>query len=122
GTAADALVPVLERKAREVRVGPGDAPGTDMGPLVTAAARDRVEKAVAEAPAQGATVVVDGRGLKVDGHPECADGFFTGPSLLDHVTTAMDAYRQELFGPVLAVVRVDTLDEAIDLINANPYG
>ncbi|MBT2412873.1 CoA-acylating methylmalonate-semialdehyde dehydrogenase [Streptomyces sp. ISL-12] len=122
GPAADALVAILERKAREVKVGPGDAPGTEMGPLVTAAARDRVERAVAEAPAQGATVVVDGRGLKVEDHPECADGFFTGPSLLDHVTTAMDAYRQELFGPVLAVVRVDTLDDAIDLINANPYG
>ncbi|CAL9333549.1 Putative 3-oxopropanoate dehydrogenase [Streptomyces sp. enrichment culture] len=122
GTAADALVEILERKAREVKVGPGDAPETEMGPLVTAAARDRVENAVAQAPEQGATVVVDGRGLKVDGHPECADGFFTGPSLLDHVTTEMDVYRQELFGPVLAVVRVGTLDDAIELINANPYG
>ncbi|MEV0223851.1 CoA-acylating methylmalonate-semialdehyde dehydrogenase [Streptomyces sp. NPDC050704] len=119
GAAADALVEVLERKAREVRVGPGDAPGVDMGPLVTRAARERVENAVGTAAAQGATVVVDGRGLKIDGH---GDGFFTGPSLLDHVTAEMDAYREELFGPVLAVVRVDTLDQAIDLINANPYG
>lgn len=122
GTAADGLVEVLERKAREVKVGPGDAPGTDMGPLVTQAARERVENAVGTAATQGATVVVDGRGLKLDGHPECAGGFFTGPSLLDHVTAEMDAYREELFGPVLAVVRVDSLDEAIDLINANPYG
>ncbi|MEU6919128.1 CoA-acylating methylmalonate-semialdehyde dehydrogenase [Streptomyces olindensis] len=119
GSAADGLVDVLERKAREVKVGPGDAPGTEMGPLVTKAARERVENAVGTAAAQGATVVVDGRGLKVDGHEE---GFFTGPSLLDHVTAEMDAYREELFGPVLAVVRVDTLDQAIDLINANPYG
>ncbi|MFJ9127245.1 CoA-acylating methylmalonate-semialdehyde dehydrogenase [Streptomyces sp. NPDC102340] len=119
GDAADGLVEVLARKAREVRVGPGDAPGTDMGPLITQAARERVENAVATAAAQGATIVVDGRGLKVEGHE---DGFFTGPSLLDHVTTAMDAYQEELFGPVLAVVRVDTLDEAIALINANPYG
>ncbi|TGB14747.1 CoA-acylating methylmalonate-semialdehyde dehydrogenase [Streptomyces sp. MZ04] len=119
GDAADGLVEILERKAREVTVGPGDAPGTDMGPLITKAAQERVENAVGTASLQGATVVVDGRGLKVEGHE---DGFFTGPSLLDHVTTDMDAYREELFGPVLAVVRVDTLDEAIALINANPYG
>ncbi|MFE7276995.1 CoA-acylating methylmalonate-semialdehyde dehydrogenase [Streptomyces sp. NPDC057623] len=119
GDAADALVEVLERKAREVRVGPGDKPGTEMGPLVTKAARERVENAVGTAATQGATVVVDGRGLKVDGHEE---GFFTGPSLLDHVTTEMDAYKEELFGPVLAIVRAESLDQAIDLINANPYG
>ncbi|MFE0102866.1 CoA-acylating methylmalonate-semialdehyde dehydrogenase [Streptomyces sp. NPDC059009] len=123
GGSAGGLVEVLARKAREVKVGPGDAPGTEMGPLITHAARQRVEGAVATAAAQGATVVVDGRGPKVgDAHPECADGFFTGPCLLDHVTAEMDAYKDELFGPVLAVVRVDTLDEAIALINANPYG
>ncbi|MZG14162.1 CoA-acylating methylmalonate-semialdehyde dehydrogenase [Streptomyces sp. SID5914] len=119
GDAADALVEVLQRKAREVKVGPGDQPGTDMGPLVTKAAQERVENAVGGAAAQGATVVVDGRGLKIEGHEE---GFFTGPSLLDHVTTEMESYKEELFGPVLALVRVDSLDEAIDLINANPYG
>ncbi|WP_328843834.1 CoA-acylating methylmalonate-semialdehyde dehydrogenase [Streptomyces sp. NBC_00258] len=119
GDAADALVEVLERKAREVKVGPGDAASTEMGPLVTKAAQERVENAVGVADGQGAAVVVDGRGLKVEGHE---DGFFTGPSLLDHVTTEMDAYKEELFGPVLAVVRVDTLDEAIGVINANPYG
>ncbi|MEU9289505.1 CoA-acylating methylmalonate-semialdehyde dehydrogenase [Streptomyces sp. NPDC048275] len=122
GAAADGLVEVLERKAREVKVGPGDAPGTEMGPLITRTAQERVEDAVGTAATQGATVVVDGRGLKIDDHPECADGFFTGPSLLDHVTTEMDSYQEELFGPVLAVVRVDTLDEAIALINSNPYG
>ncbi|GHA64966.1 methylmalonate-semialdehyde dehydrogenase (acylating) [Streptomyces tauricus] len=121
GDAADALVEILQRKAREVKVGPGDAAGTEMGPLVTKAAQERVENAVGVAGGQGATVVVDGRGLKVD-DPAYADGFFTGPSLLDHVTTEMDAYKEELFGPVLAVVRVDTLDEAIGVINANPYG
>ncbi|MER6135756.1 CoA-acylating methylmalonate-semialdehyde dehydrogenase [Streptomyces sp. NPDC001815] len=121
GDAADALVEILQRKAREVKVGPGDAAGTEMGPLVTKAAQERVENAVGVADGQGAAVVVDGRGLKVD-DPAYADGFFTGPSLLDHVTTEMDAYKEELFGPVLAVVRVDTLDEAINVINANPYG
>jgi malonate-semialdehyde dehydrogenase (acetylating) / methylmalonate-semialdehyde dehydrogenase len=121
GEAADGLVRVLERKTREVKVGPGDAPGTEMGPLVTKAAQERVQNAVGAAYAQGATVIVDGRGLKID-DPTYADGFFTGPSLLDHVTTEMDAYKEELFGPVLAIVRVDTLDQAIDLVNANPYG
>ncbi|BBC29455.1 Methylmalonate-semialdehyde dehydrogenase [Streptomyces graminofaciens] len=119
GDAADKLVEILQRKAREVKVGPGDQPGIDMGPLVTKTAQERVENAVGGAATQGATVVVDGRGLKIDGHE---DGFFTGPSLLDHVTTDMDAYKEELFGPVLAVIRTDSLDHAIDLINANPYG
>ncbi|GAA4102367.1 CoA-acylating methylmalonate-semialdehyde dehydrogenase [Actinomadura miaoliensis] len=119
GDAADALVAVLEHRARAIRVGPGNDPDTDMGPLITQAARERIEAAVGAAAAQGATVVVDGRGLKVDGHE---DGFFVGPSVLDNVTPAMDAYREELFGPVLAVVRAATLDEAIALINANPYG
>ncbi|WP_316778552.1 CoA-acylating methylmalonate-semialdehyde dehydrogenase [Streptomyces sasae] len=119
GDAADSLVEILTRKAGEVKVGPGDVPGIEMGPLVTKAAQERVENAVTTAHAQGATVVVDGRGLKIEGHE---DGFFTGPSLLDHVTTEMDAYKEELFGPVLAIVRADSLDQAIELINANPYG
>ncbi|WP_416980185.1 CoA-acylating methylmalonate-semialdehyde dehydrogenase [Streptomyces sp. T028] len=119
GDAADQLIEILTRKAGEVKVGPGDQPGTDMGPLVTKAAQERVENAVATAATQGATIVVDGRGLKIEGHE---NGFFTGPSLLDHVTTDMDAYKEELFGPVLAILRTDTLDQAIDLINANPYG
>ncbi|WP_433478722.1 CoA-acylating methylmalonate-semialdehyde dehydrogenase [Spirillospora sp. CA-142024] len=119
GDAADALATVLERRARDIRVGPGNVPTSDMGPLVTRAALDRIEAAVGAAAAQGATVVVDGRGLKVDGHEE---GFFTGPSVLDHVTPEMAAYREELFGPVLAIVRAASLDEAIALVNANPYG
>ena len=119
GEAADGLVEVLSRKAREVKVGPGHDSDVEMGPLITKVAQERVENAVATAAEQGATVVVDGRGLKIEGHE---GGFFTGPSLLDHVTTEMDAYRDELFGPVLAIVRVDTLDDAIAVINANPYG
>ncbi|UOX92812.1 CoA-acylating methylmalonate-semialdehyde dehydrogenase [Amycolatopsis sp. FBCC-B4732] len=119
GTAGDALVEVLERKASEVKVGPGSDPASDMGPVVTEAARERVVNAVARGAEQGATVVVDGRGLKVEGHEE---GFFVGPSLLDGVTTEMDAYREEIFGPVLAIVRAATVEEAIAVINANPYG
>lgn len=119
GSAGDRLVEILERKARAVRVGPGTDPASDMGPVVTEAARERVERSVARGAEQGAKVVVDGRGLKVDGHEE---GFFVGPSLLDGVTPEMDAYREEIFGPVLAIVRAETIDEAIAVINANPYG
>jgi malonate-semialdehyde dehydrogenase (acetylating)/methylmalonate-semialdehyde dehydrogenase len=119
GEAGDALVEVLERKAREVKVGPGDDPASEMGPVVTNVAKERVITSVASGAEQGATVVVDGRDLQVLGHEE---GFFVGPSLLDHVTTNMDAYREEIFGPVLVVVRVASIDEAIALINANPYG
>ncbi|HEX2143209.1 MAG TPA: CoA-acylating methylmalonate-semialdehyde dehydrogenase [Glycomyces sp.] len=119
GAAGDALVEVLKRKAEEVKVGPGDDPTSDMGPVVTAAARDRVVRAVASGQAQGAEVVVDGRGYSVAGHEE---GFFVGPSLLDRVTVDMDAYTEEIFGPVLALARAADVDEAIALINANPYG
>ncbi|MFD6071279.1 CoA-acylating methylmalonate-semialdehyde dehydrogenase [Amycolatopsis lurida] len=119
GSAGDELVEILERKAAEIKVGPGHEAGNDMGPVVTEAARQRVIDSVALGAEQGATVVVDGRDLRVAGHEE---GFFVGPSLLDHVTTGMAAYRDEIFGPVLGIVRVSTLDEAIALINANPYG
>ncbi|MER7859871.1 CoA-acylating methylmalonate-semialdehyde dehydrogenase [Amycolatopsis japonica] len=119
GSAGDGLIEILERKAAEIKVGPGHEAGNDMGPVVTEAARRRVIDSVARGAEQGATVVVDGRELRVAGHE---DGFFVGPSLLDHVTTEMAAYRDEIFGPVLGIVRVSTLDEAIALINANPYG
>ncbi|GAA2163702.1 MULTISPECIES: CoA-acylating methylmalonate-semialdehyde dehydrogenase [Glycomyces] len=119
GDAGDALVEVLKRKAEEVKVGPGDDPASEMGPVVTAAAKDRVTGAVAKGEAQGAQVIVDGRDLTVPGHE---GGFFVGPSLLDHVTVDMDAYQEEIFGPVLSVARAADIDEAIALINANPYG
>ncbi len=119
GSAGDKLVEILERKAAEVKVGPGTDPASDMGPVVTQAARERVVHSIARGAEQGAKVVVDGRGLTVEGHEE---GFFVGPSLLDEVTPEMDAYREEIFGPVLSIVRAATLDEAIAIINANPYG
>lgn len=86
-----------------------------MGPLISAAARDRVAGHVAAAEEAGAKVVVDGRDLP-------GPGFFVGPCLLDGVTTGMPAYEEEIFGPVLVVLRAGTLDEAIALVNANPYG
>jgi malonate-semialdehyde dehydrogenase (acetylating)/methylmalonate-semialdehyde dehydrogenase len=119
GAAGDALVEVLRDKAMTVRVGPGDDESSEMGPVVTGEARDRIAAAVGAGAEAGATVVVDGRGLVVPGYE---NGFFVGPTVLDHVTTDMAAYQREIFGPVLVVLRVSTLDEAIALVNANPYG
>jgi malonate-semialdehyde dehydrogenase (acetylating)/methylmalonate-semialdehyde dehydrogenase len=113
GDVADELVERLRAKALEVKVGPGLDPESEMGPVVTAAARDRI---VGYIDATQAEVVVDGRELEIDG-----DGFWVGPTLLDRVTTDMDVYRDEIFGPVLTVVRVPTLDDAIALINQNSY-
>jgi malonate-semialdehyde dehydrogenase (acetylating)/methylmalonate-semialdehyde dehydrogenase len=119
GSAGDALVDAVSAKAAAIRVGPGRDPSSEMGPIVTREARDRIAGYVGSGERQGARLTVDGRGLVVPGHEE---GFFIGPSVLDHVTPSMDAYRDEIFGPVLSVVRADTVDEAIALINANPYG
>ncbi|MEP6852086.1 MAG: CoA-acylating methylmalonate-semialdehyde dehydrogenase [bacterium] len=119
GAAGDALVDALSERARTITVGPGDEPSSEMGPVVTATSRERILSLIGSGAEQGATLVVDGRDLVVDGHEE---GFFVGPTLLDHVTPQMAAYSEEIFGPVLVVLRVETLDEAIDLINANPYG
>jgi malonate-semialdehyde dehydrogenase (acetylating)/methylmalonate-semialdehyde dehydrogenase len=116
GEAADALVGSLERKAREIRVGAGLDPDSEMGPVVTPEARERIVGYIGEGVEAGADATVDGRELEVDG-----DGFFVGPTLFDRVETEMSIYRDEIFGPVLAVVRVDTLDEAIRLINESSF-
>jgi malonate-semialdehyde dehydrogenase (acetylating)/methylmalonate-semialdehyde dehydrogenase len=118
GDIADDLVDRIATRAVALRTGDGRR-SCDMGPLVTAAARDRVAGYVDAGEAAGASLVVDGR--KVDADADGA-GFFVGPTLFDHVTTDMPIYTDEIFGPVLSVVRVDTYDEALDLINANPYG
>jgi malonate-semialdehyde dehydrogenase (acetylating)/methylmalonate-semialdehyde dehydrogenase len=119
GDAADRLVELLRARACEVQVGPGDDDSSEMGPVVTQDAKDRVIGYVTSAEQQGATLVVDGRTL---GDEALQDGFFVGPTVVDRVTTDMDVYRDEVFGPVLVVLRAETLDEAIELINANPYG
>jgi len=98
-------------------VGDGMEPDAEMGPLITREHRDKVASYLDSGAEQGATVVVDGRETAPDG-----DGFFLGVSLLDNVTPHMDAYRDEIFGPVLSVVRADTYDEAVGLANDNPYG
>jgi malonate-semialdehyde dehydrogenase (acetylating) / methylmalonate-semialdehyde dehydrogenase len=117
-TVGDVAEPLLERvqqKAKEVRVGPGLDPSSEMGPVVTPEARDRITRYIGEGVDAGATAVVDGRELESGG------GFFVGPTLLDGVTPDMAVYRDEIFGPVLAVVRVGSLGEAIDLINDNAF-
>ncbi len=115
GRVADELVEAIAHRTRAVRVGAGSDADAEMGPLVTAVHRDRVRGYVDQGVEQGAQLVVDGRGL-ADG-----DGFFLGPCLFDHVTPRMSIYTDEIFGPVLTVVRVETYDEAAALISANPY-
>jgi malonate-semialdehyde dehydrogenase (acetylating) / methylmalonate-semialdehyde dehydrogenase len=119
GNAGDALVTRLADKARRLKVGPGTAEGMDMGPLVTGAHRDRVRGYIDTGVGEGAELVVDGRGLQVPGYE---NGFFLGPTLFDHVKPGMSIYQDEIFGPVLVVLRAETFTEAIDLVNRNPYG
>ncbi|MEU4363497.1 CoA-acylating methylmalonate-semialdehyde dehydrogenase [Promicromonospora sp. NPDC023987] len=116
---ADALVEKLAAKARAVRVTAGDQPGADMGPVITAAAKERIEGLIGSAERDGAELVVDGRGPSVPGYES---GFFVGPTVIDHVAPEHEVYREEVFGPVIDVVRVSGLAGAIDVINANPYG
>jgi len=117
GDAADRLISAIKLRIPKVKVGDGMDPTSEMGPLVTREHRDRVASYVEKAPQEGATVVVDGRETTPDN-----GGFFLGVSLLDNVTPEMDCYRDEIFGPVLGVTRVDTYDEAVRLVNENPYG
>jgi len=116
---ADPLVDAVAERARSLVTGPGTDPSSDMGPLITRVHRDRVAGYVDAAESDGADIVVDGRGLSIDGAEE---GFFFGPTLVDRVGAEMSVYQDEIFGPVLSVLRVDSLDEAIALVNANPYG
>ncbi|MGH2811778.1 MAG: CoA-acylating methylmalonate-semialdehyde dehydrogenase [Actinomycetota bacterium] len=119
GDAGDRLIPEIEERIAKLRVGPGSKEGIDMGPLVTESHRDRVAGYIEQGIEEGAELVVDGRGLEVEGHGE---GFFLGATLFDRVTPGMKIYQDEIFGPVLSVVRARDYEEAIDLINRNPYG
>ncbi|MBX7455827.1 CoA-acylating methylmalonate-semialdehyde dehydrogenase [Mycolicibacterium sp. 3033] len=118
GPIADDLVAKIAERAATIKTGDGTK-DSDMGPLVTQAHRDKVASYIDAGEADGAKVVLDGRQVAPDGGQ---DGFWLGPTLLDNVTPAMSVYTDEIFGPVLSVVRVDTYDEALELINTNPYG
>jgi malonate-semialdehyde dehydrogenase (acetylating)/methylmalonate-semialdehyde dehydrogenase len=119
GSAGDPLLDHLDRRARAVTVGAARDPRSQMGPVVTPDARTRIVGFIDGAERQGGKVLVDGRNVVVPGHEH---GFFVGPTVIDLVTPAMDVYEAEVFGPVLSVVHVDSVGDAIELVNANPYG
>jgi malonate-semialdehyde dehydrogenase (acetylating)/methylmalonate-semialdehyde dehydrogenase len=118
GDAADRLLPKLKERIARLKVAPGFEPGAEMGPLVTKDHHARVVSYVEKGQAQGAELAVDGRGLRVPGHEK---GFFLGPCLFDRVKPDMTIYQDEIFGPVLSVVRASTYDEALALVNASRY-
>ena len=119
GNAGDELIPKIEQRMSALKVRPGAEPGAEMGPLITAEHRAKVTGYVDAGADAGATLVVDGRGFTVDGFE---GGFWVGPTLFDHVTPEMSIYRDEIFGPVLSVVRVASYEDAVKLINDNQWG
>jgi len=119
GEVADRIVPLLAERAKALKIGDGMAPGVEMGPIVTREALQRIEGLIASGVDEGASLVVDGRGLTL---PGLEKGFFTGGTLFDHVTPEMRIYREEIFGPVLGCVRVPDLAAAVELVNAHEYG
>ncbi len=119
GGAADPLIAKLAPRVRALKVGPGNDPEAEMGPLVTGQHRDKVKSYVDVGVSEGAELVVDGRGLKLQGYE---DGFFLGASLFDKVTPDMRIYKEEIFGPVLCVVRAKGFDEALKLVNDHEFG
>jgi malonate-semialdehyde dehydrogenase (acetylating)/methylmalonate-semialdehyde dehydrogenase len=118
GNAAEKLIPLVQARIAKLKVGDGLEASSEMGPLINQAHRDKVAGYVDAGVAEGASLLADGRQLAVAGRP---GGFFLGPSLFDHVTPSMSIYKDEIFGPVLGVTRVGTYDEAIQLVNRNPY-
>jgi malonate-semialdehyde dehydrogenase (acetylating)/methylmalonate-semialdehyde dehydrogenase len=119
GDAGDAIVSRLKERATVLQIGPGDREGVEMGPLITQAHLDRVRGYVDAGEREGAELVVDGRGLSIAGYE---GGHFLGPTLFDRVTRDMSIYRDEIFGPVLVVVRAESDEDAIDIVNQSPYG
>jgi malonate-semialdehyde dehydrogenase (acetylating)/methylmalonate-semialdehyde dehydrogenase len=119
GACGDHLVEELATRARALKIGPSQEPGVDMGPVVTSGHRHKILGYIDQGVAQGAALVVDGRGITIDGHEQ---GFFVGPTLFDHVAPEMSIYTDEIFGPVLVIVRTSSLDEALTLVNGNRYG
>ncbi|HTU70415.1 MAG TPA: CoA-acylating methylmalonate-semialdehyde dehydrogenase [Candidatus Baltobacteraceae bacterium] len=119
GDAHEALLPKIRERIARLKVGPGEDASNDMGPVVNEQARERIVDYIAQGDRAGASLVEDGRALRVSG---CEDGFWIGPTLFDRVTPEMTIYTDEIFGPVLVNVRAQNLDEALELINRNPFG
>ena len=118
GDVADRLIPMIEERIAKLQTGSAEDPDSEMGPLITGEHRDRVVSCIDSGVEEGATLVTDGRGLRVEGHE---GGFFVGPTLFDNVKPHMRIYREEIFGPVLSVVRTEHFTDAIDLVNSNPH-
>ncbi|UDG95029.1 CoA-acylating methylmalonate-semialdehyde dehydrogenase [Rhodococcus opacus] len=118
GDIADELVAKIKERTDTLKIGDGTR-DSDMGPLVTKVHRDKVASYIDAGENDGATIVVDGRTVQADGGK---DGFWLGPTLIDHVTTDMSVYTDEIFGPILSVIRVDSYDEALELVNSSPFG
>ena len=117
GDAAEPLVAAIKERIPKIKVGSGLEPDVEMGPLITREHRDKVASYIEKGADEGATIVTDGRDSRPDGN-----GFFLGVTLMDDVKPEMDVYKDEIFGPVLGVTRVETYDEAVELVNENPYG
>ncbi|WDQ97737.1 CoA-acylating methylmalonate-semialdehyde dehydrogenase [Devosia sp. J2-20] len=116
---ADKIIAALKPRIEKLKVGPATDPASEMGPVITQASKDRIAALVESGIAQGATLAVDGRGFTLQGYE---NGYFVGPSLFDNVTAEMDIYKEEIFGPVLSVVRSKTYEDALKLTMDNPYG
>lgn len=119
GSVADPLVTELEKRIGNIKTGSGHDPSSDMGPLVTEGHRNKVLRYIEVGEKEGASLIVDGRGVVVKGYEQ---GFFLGPCLFDRVNSSMTIYQEEIFGPVLSVIRVDTFDDALSVVNTNKYG
>lgn len=116
---ADKLIEKLAPQVRSLKIGPSTDADAEMGPVITKAAQERIEGLIAQGEKEGAEVVVDGRGFRLQGYE---NGYWVGGTLLDRVTPEMTVYREEIFGPVLSVLRANSYDQAVDLINAHEYG
>lgn len=112
-------IPEIVERAKKLKVSAGHEPGTDVGPVISPQAKQRILSLIEAGIKQGAKCPLDGRGLVVEKYP---NGNFVGPTLLTDVETSYDCYKEEIFGPVLSVMFADTLDDAINIINSNPYG
>jgi malonate-semialdehyde dehydrogenase (acetylating)/methylmalonate-semialdehyde dehydrogenase len=119
GDAADRLRPLMEERIQRLKIGPGLDPDMDMGPIYSAEHRAAIVEWIDKGVAEGAELIADGRRFSRPDHP---DGFFLGATLFDHVTPSMEIYQEEIFGPVLGIVRVATYDEALALVNGHQYG
>mmetsp|Transcript_26327 Transcript_26327/g.36702 ORF Transcript_26327/g.36702 Transcript_26327/m.36702 type:complete len:523 (-) Transcript_26327:216-1784(-) len=116
---AQEWIPDLRVKAESLVVGEGMTEGVDVGPLISKQSKERCERLIQSAADQGGEILLDGRGIKVDGYP---NGNFVGPTIIDNVTPDMDCYKEEIFGPVMCVMRADSMEEALEITNNNPYG